>query len=68
MSWKPGVKTLNDDTWNYNGLRFATEQEALDSANELRSRWTLVYETAAHESDDEVNYKFEDGRNVSLEN
>jgi len=64
MSWKPVVKTLNDDTWRENSLRFATEEEALASANELRSRWLLVYETGAHESEDEVSYKFEEGRNV----
>lgn len=61
MSWKPAVKTIgNGDKWSYNALRFATKEEALASAKDLASRWTLVVDYDAHESDDPVNYKLVD--------
>ncbi len=57
MSYKSWVKTDGDD-WNTNGLVFATEKEAKDYARDLFSRWTLVEEYEARESDEEVNYEF----------
>lgn len=64
-SFKPAVKTIGGgDVWNYNGLRFPTKEEALQSARDLMNRWMLVTECDAHESDDQPNYTIVD--NVML--
>jgi hypothetical protein len=49
-----------------NALRFATEQEALNSAKELFSRWTTPQGYEVHETTDLVNYRFENGRNERI--
>ena len=56
MNWKPEVKV--DGKWHQNGLVFATMQEALDNARDLRSRWILVTDHGARESEDPVNYEW----------
>lgn len=66
MSWKAEVIADNSGQWCANGLRFATKEEAEASAHELSCRWWLVRETRTAESDDPVNCRFEDGRNVHL--
>lgn len=63
-SWKPAVQVFGETGWSYNGLRFATEAEALASAEELRGRWMMVENIAAHPSDDPVTHRFIDGKNV----
>ena len=65
MSWKAEV--CADGSWSSNALRFATKEEAEKSGRELLSRWMVPTDSRAAESDDPVNYKFEDGRNVRLE-
>jgi len=55
MAWKPQVKTIGDPKWYSNALVFATRQEAVESARDLMSRWTLVVDCRAVESDDNVN-------------
>ena len=65
MSWKAEVKA--DGKWSSNSLRFATKEEAEASGRELLSRWFVPTDSRAAESDDPVNYKFENGRNVRLE-
>ena len=57
MSWKPEVQTDSTGKWYTNALRFATEEEARISAEDLMSRWMLVQACRAAESDDPVNYK-----------
>lgn len=57
MSFKPVVQTDSSGQWYGNALRFATCEEALNSARDLSMRWTLVREYDAHESDDPVNYR-----------
>jgi hypothetical protein len=47
--------------WAGNGLRFATEEEARASACDLFSRWTLCEDYRADQSDDEVNYVWDNG-------
>lgn len=54
MSYKPEV--LVDDQWAQNNLAFATKAEAEYSAGELMSRWMLVEDYRAGESDQPVNY------------
>lgn len=66
-SWKPAVKVIGESGWSYNGLRFATEAEALANARDLMSRWMLVEEAQAHPSDDPVNYSYTTGKLVAVE-
>ena len=54
-SWKLGVKTRGDRTWVYNGLRFATYEEAMTWGADLYSLWTAVESYEAHQSTDEPN-------------
>ena len=56
MSWKPVVQVGGESKWSENALRFATHEEALQSAKDLMNRWMLVTACDAHESDDPVNY------------
>lgn len=65
MSWKPEVKTINDDDKFYgNALRFETKEEAEKNVADLRSRWLLVTETRVVESDEPVNYKWIEGKGL----
>lgn len=59
MSWKPEVRTGKDPKWYGNALRFATEDEARRSAEDLMSRWLLVVECRATECDDPVTHTYD---------
>jgi hypothetical protein len=69
-SWKPEVCVSGE--WSSNGLRFATRAEAEASGREYyrdainASRWYVPTDSRATESSDPVNYRFENGSNVSL--
>ena len=63
VSWKPEV--FVDNQWCQNGLVFATKEEAERSAGDLMSRWMLVTDYRAVESDLPVNYKIVDGEMLS---
>jgi len=66
MSWKTEV--CAQGSWSSNALRFATKEEAEASGRELLSRWFVPTDSRATETPDEpVNYKFENGKNVRLE-
>lgn len=60
MSFKPMVYVQGE--WAGNALRFATEQEALDNANDLFGRWLLVEQVRVDASEDPVNYRWVDGK------
>jgi len=64
-SWKPEV--LVDGKWSTNALRFATAEEAFGSMMALRIRWWVPTDGRAAESEDPVNYRFENGRDVRIE-
>jgi hypothetical protein len=64
MNWKTEV--LVSGEWVGNALVFATEQEAKDYGDELLSRWYVPEKSRAVETEDAVNYKFENGRAVSV--
>lgn len=66
MSWKPEVIADNSGKFCGNALRFATEAEARDSVNDLACRWMLVRETRVVESNDPVNYRRVNGRDVAI--
>lgn len=58
MSYRPMV--LVSGKWAGNALRFATAEEAAASAANLFQRWTLCEGHRAEESDDPVNYVWDD--------
>jgi hypothetical protein len=58
MSFKPEVMVSGE--WSQNGLAFATEAEALQSAQDLMFRWMLVTDCRAVVSDQPVNYEIVD--------
>lgn len=64
MSWKP--EFLVSGSWCTNGQRFATKQEALGSAYVRFCNWTVPSDYRATESDEPVNQKRVDGRDVEL--
>lgn len=65
MSWKPEV--FVEGKWSRNGLVFATEAEAAQSARDLMWRWMNVQDHRAVEVDEPVNYRMgEDGRAVFI--
>jgi len=64
-SWKPEV--LVDGKWSTNGLRFATQEEAFGSMMALRIRWWVPTDGRATESEDAVNYRHVNGRDVRIE-
>jgi hypothetical protein len=57
MSWKPEV--FVEGKWANNGVAFATEAEALRSANDLMMRWLPCMGARAVESDEEPNYRID---------
>lgn len=61
-SWKPEVQTDSTGKWYGNALRFSTKEEAEANVKDLERRWTTVRATRATESNDPVNYKWENGR------
>ncbi len=65
MSYRPMVYVQGE--WAGNGLRFATYQEAEQSAAGLAGRWFLVDDYRVDESSDPVNYALVDGRLVELQ-
>ena len=67
-SWKPEVQVVGEaGKWHANGLRFATEKEAFDSAYSLSMRWMAVTDFRAAPSDDPVNYRLIDGKLEHIE-
>ena len=65
-NWRPMVN-VNGREWCGNALVFATKKEAEDNAHDLMMRWTSVTDFRADETNDPVNYKWADGRLVSVE-
>jgi hypothetical protein len=67
-SYRPEYQVIGElGTWHANGLRFATEEEALANAFDLAGRWMAVTHHRAAPSDDPVNYRWEDGKLVAVE-
>lgn len=64
MSYRPMVYVHRE--WAGNGLRFATQEEAEQSASDLAARWFLVEDFRVEESEDPVNYAIVDGRLVPV--
>lgn len=60
INWKMEVKT--GGKWSTNSCTYSTEQEALNAGKELLSRWTVPSDYRAVETNDPVNYEFNNGR------
>ena len=67
MSYAPEYIADSSGKWAGNALRFATREEAEANAKDLERRWVLVRDTRVVESDDPVNYRYEDGRLQAVE-
>lgn len=65
-SYAVEVQTIGSTKFTGNGIRLATEEEAEAYARDLAGRWTMVQEHRVVRSQDEVNYKWQDGRAVSV--
>lgn len=61
-SWKTEVCTIyqGNESWATNALRFATQVEAEKAGHELLSRWYVPIKSRAAQSEDPVNYVFDD--------
>lgn len=61
-SWKTEVCTIyrGSESWATNALRFATQVEAEKAGHELLSRWYVPIKSRAAQSEDPVNYVFDD--------
>jgi hypothetical protein len=57
-SFKPGVFVSGESQPVFNGVRFATRDEAEQYGHDLAGRWILVERTVVEESDDPVNYEW----------
>jgi hypothetical protein len=64
-SYKPEV--LVSGQWAGNALRFSSPEEAFGSLMALRMRWWVPEDGRVVESEDPVNYRFVDGRDVRIE-
>lgn len=58
---------LVEGKWSTNGLRFATQTEAFESAMQTRMRWWMVDDVRATESEDPINYRMAEGKLTAIE-
>lgn len=66
-SWKPQLQVQGEgDKWHDNALRFATKEEAEKAASDNFSRWMMATGHRAVESDEEPNYRWENGQAVHI--
>lgn len=61
MSYKVEVLVAGGADWVNNALRFATREEAETYGIDLFRRWLLVKEWRIAESDEDVNYRINNG-------
>lgn len=57
-SYKVGVKTVKDETWVYNALRFYVADDANSYARDLLRRWPAIHSVAVHGCEDKPNATF----------
>ena len=65
MSFKAEIQA-GDNTWSSNSLRFESEEEAMQYAEDLARRWVLVTNFRTTESPDPVNYQIKNGALVRI--
>lgn len=57
-SHKVGVKTIRDEEWVHNGLRFYAIEDANAYAKDLLRRWPAIHSVAVLNSDDRPNASY----------
>ena len=67
MSFKTAVQVKEESRWTYNGLFFATSEEAEAWGRDLSRRWSLLEKWEAQTSNEPVNYKYENGQLIKVE-
>lgn len=67
-NYKVGIKTSRDPDWLFNGLVFASDQDADAYRVELFSRWTSLVESKIFETEEPANVKLDNNKLVFLEN
>jgi len=67
MSFKSAVQVKGELGWSYNGLVFATSEEAEAWGRDLSRRWIGVEKWEAQPSNEPVNYKYENGQLIKVE-
>jgi hypothetical protein len=60
VSFKVAVIVSGETKPSYNGLRFATREEAEKNGRDLANRWILVNSFTVEESSAPVNYQWTD--------
>jgi hypothetical protein len=63
-SYAPEVVADSTGKFYGNALRFATREEAEANVRDLYSRWSLVTDTRVVESDDPVNYRWDNAQGL----
>lgn len=65
-SWRPMIRATGESRFAGNGLRFATESEALEAANDTFMRWFAAEEFKAEESPDAPTHIWRDGKSIEI--
>jgi len=65
MSWKPEIFT--EGKWYPNGLAFSTKEEGEAAAEKTYQNWTAAEDHRAVESNQPVNYRYVDGKLISVD-
>jgi hypothetical protein len=66
MSWRPMFQVGRDPEFYGNAQRYATKEEAEDSARARYNVWTSAVAWRVEESDDLVNYAIIDGQDTRV--
>ena len=66
MSFKPEVVADSSGNFYGNALRIATREEAEANVRDPMMRWFAVRESRVVESDDPVNYRWDNGTLVEI--
>jgi hypothetical protein len=67
MSFKTAVRIKGESRWTYNGLFFATSEEAEAWGRDVSRRWSLLEKWEVQTSNEPVNYKYENGQLIKVE-
>lgn len=66
-SWRPMFRVLNNPIWRVNGMAFATEEEAFESAKSLAESAAFITDFTVIHSTELPNHRFLEGQNFQIE-
>ena len=66
-SWRPMFRVLNNPVWRVNGMTFATEGEAYESAQSLANDAAFITDFTVIHSTELPNHRFLEGQNFPIE-